>query len=98
MKTKTWTKSEIKDKLETDTHWLVRGILAIHRCQTEDEQNSKNTKHRNGVGFGKPDARFLSSLAEWLKKGGNLTEKQITAARYCMLKYAGQLARIANTK
>ena len=95
---KTWTKTEIKEKLATDAYWLSRGILAIHARQTDDERNSKRTKYKNRMGFASPDARFLSSLAEWIKRGGHLTERQIAAARCRMLKYAGQLARIANAK
>jgi len=39
---------------------------------------------------------LLSGFAEWLKSGKHLTIKQMLYARKKVLKYAGQLAGIAN--
>lgn len=91
-------KSEIRQKLETDNNWLIRGLLAIYDYQTQDEQDAQNTHHHNGVGFNGRDANFLSSLAEQCKAGRELSEKQIKYCRKSMLKYSGQLARMAKTK
>lgn len=98
MTEKTWTVGEIKTKLASDDSWLKRGLLAIYRNQTHDEILSKRTKHENGVGFNKIDSRFLTDLAEQLQATGNLSFRQIKAARKAMLKYGKQLARIANNK
>ena len=91
-------KEAIKAKIEVDDKWLFRGILAIYEKQTMDEKNSKVTCHENGVGFNGTDAEILSSFAEGIKKYGSLTQKQIPIARKKMIKYAGQLARIAKEK
>ena len=97
MKTETkWTKEEIRIKLETNNTWLCRGLVAIYERQTADEQSGSATIHDNGVGFSGCDSSFLSNLAISYKKYGRLSDKQLVSARKAMLKYAGQLARIAN--
>lgn len=95
------TKVEIAEKLRTDNRWLERGILAIYKYQTEYEKNRGTTIEDNGVGFNGCDGEFLSSLAIWMGKsynpeGSRLTPKQAAVARRKMIKYAGQLERIAN--
>jgi hypothetical protein len=97
---------EIRNKLETNDRWLLRGILAIYARQTADEKSSNTTKHTNGVGFNGRDAAILSSFAKQIrvwqvteprdrKYSRPLSPKQFAAARKMMPKYAGQLARIA---
>ena len=91
-----WTKEAIRAKLEVSDAWLYRGLSAIYARQTADEQDTNTTNHENGVGFNGVDAEFLSSLAVQVNTVNYLTPKQIGHARTKMLKYAGQLARIAN--
>jgi hypothetical protein len=95
-----YTKEMIKEKLATDNRWLEHGIVAIWNYQTTSEKAAGVTKELNGVGFNGCDAEFLSSLAEWIKKsnrpsGEKLSVKQAAIARRKMLKYAGQLSKIA---
>lgn len=91
-----WLKSDIAEKLATNDQWLIRGIIAIYKLQTEEEQSCEETLENNGVGFNGVDGPFLSSLAEQINKGRSLSVKQIAAARKSMKKYAGQLTKIAN--
>ncbi len=91
-----WTKEIIKDKLKTDDKWVCRGIVAIHNFQTAEEQNSEATLEDNGVGFNGVDATLLSSFAKGINQYGGLTDGQMVYGRKKMLKYAGQLAKIAN--
>lgn len=93
---KVWTKDEIKDHMKNEDAWLYRGILAIYNRQTDNEQFSGETHDLNGMGFNGADAPIMSSFAEFLKKTGFLTPKQQIIARKKMMKYAGQLAEIAN--
>ena len=96
--TRIWTREEIANKIATDLKWLCGGILAIWNRQTEDEKNTEETRHHNGVGFNGRDARFLSSIAQQINQGRRLSEKQTVAARKAMVKYTGQLTKIANKK
>lgn len=93
---KKWTKDEIKEMLERNPKAVTRGLLAIYKNQTMDEQLSQSTHYHNGIGFTGADAEILSSFAEQLKRGRNLSYKQFEMAKKKMVKYAGQLARIAN--
>ena len=95
---KVWDKEEIRDKIKTDTRWLMRAISAIYQKQTEDEQSSRVTNHANNVGFNGVDAEFLSQAAERYNSGFNFSEKYVAALRRAMLKYSGQLTKIANGK
>lgn len=92
------TPADIKLKLLTNDKWLYRGILAIYELQTPTEQDAQDTIENNGVGFNGVDARQLSGFAEDLKKYGDLFDWKKTLARKKMLKYAGQLAKIAKQK
>ncbi|MDR2457456.1 MAG: hypothetical protein LBD41_03140 [Clostridiales Family XIII bacterium] len=94
------TVEEIKGKLLEDQKWLERGILAIMKYQTQRELASERTIEDNGVGFNGVDGPFLTSLGKWIEKsnrpwGQKLTPKQDAVACKKMLKYAGQLLRIA---
>lgn len=92
----TFTPELIKSKIETSQEWLERGIVAIFNRQTRDEQADQVTKHQNGVGFNGVDARYMSYLARWLKSGKHLSGNHLVKARNKMVKYVGQLTKIAN--
>lgn len=89
------SKQEIRNKLLSDDRWLVRGMLAIYRRQTSQEQSYAQTIEHNGEGFNATDAEILSSFSEQVLRGRTLSPKQLEIARRCMPKYAGQLLRIA---
>jgi len=91
-----WSKDTIREKLEQDDRWLIRGMLSVYEFQTRDEQDVEETRNHNGVGFTPADANYLSSCAKYYLRWGKLTEKQLPYVRKRMMKYAGQLARIAN--
>ena len=106
MATQVYDAAAIREKLQTNDKWLVRGILAIYARQTADEKQSEQTSHHNGVGFNGTDANILSSFAKQIlaweatpeaerRYPTPLSPKQIALARRKMLKYAGQLAKIA---
>lgn len=75
--------------------WSGRGLVVVYGFQTEAEKAIQATAEDNGMGFNGVDAEFLSSLAEQYQKRGFLTPKQIAFARRKMVKYAGQLLKVA---
>ena len=91
-----YTKEFIKEKISTSDNWLYRGVLAIYGRQTDNEQVTQSTKENNGIGFNGCDAQIMSSFAEQLSTRGFLTDKQKVIARNKMIKYCGQLSKIAN--
>jgi len=101
MTTYTWKKDEIKDKLLSgDRTWIERSVIAIFNKQTSMEQNVEATTQNNGVGFTGADAKILTSFAKQLLKSNDrhLSVKQMVIAKKRIVKYAGQLAKIANKK
>lgn len=95
---KKWTKDSIKELLDRNEQAVLRGIVAIYRLQTTDEQINHQTSVSNGVGFSGVDADFMSSLAEGIIQYGRLTPKQFAIGKNKIRKYAQQLANIANSK
>jgi len=93
---KVYTKDEIKGKLLTNNQWLIRGAMAIYSMQTAQEQRAEITLEDNGVGFNGVDAPFCSSLIDQWETRNSLSERQWAALRKCMVKYSGQLCKIAN--
>lgn len=91
-----YTKEYIRKMLTEDIAWLERGVLAVHSRQTEDEREAHDTHHRNGFGFSAADAKYLSYVADYLLSGKHLSGSHVEKTRRKMLKYSGQLARIAN--
>jgi len=89
------SREHIKAMLEVNDAWLMRGIVAIWQRQTNQERRIERTLENNGVGFNGCDAEFLSSLACQIQERGSLSPRQIDWARKKMIKYAGQLAKIA---
>lgn len=100
-----WTKEQIKLRLETDDWWVSRAVVAIFNKQTEQEKSSEQTTEHNKVGFSAFDATILTSFAKQILKWDReenskysfpLSPKQLVMARKKIVKYAGQLAKIAN--
>lgn len=95
---KIWKKEEIKTMLQTNDNAVLRGIVVIYNLQTEYEKKVGETIEHNGVGFSGFDAEFMSSLAKFILSRGYLTDKQLEYGRRKIMKYAGQLAKVANGK
>ncbi len=91
---KTITKDFIKNQLATNPTWAVKALVKIYERQTIDEQNSQATKENSGVGFNGLDANILSSFAEQVNKGRNLSVKQMTIVYKKMPRYWKQVASL----
>lgn len=83
----------LQQKLSTDVRWAQRGLLAIYRNQTTDEQHAANVTHDNGMGFRCMDAIILTSFANQLQTRGSLSPKQMNIVFKLMPKYARQLMK-----
>lgn len=74
----------------------VKALLYLYDFQTEDEQHSNTTHHHNKMGFNGTDAGLLSSFAQQIINRKFLSDKQMALLRRKIVKYAGQIARVAN--
>ena len=77
---------------------VKRGLVAIYRRQTEDEQSDKKTRHLNAKGFSAFHARIGSKLAVQIISGKDLTKDEMFTARVMMLKYISQLSEVARER
>jgi hypothetical protein len=84
-----YTREQVRHLLSTDQKWAERAIVILYRNrQTTTEQNVQQTVENNERGFQQMDARFFSSLAEWIENRGKqgvplgrrLTPKQYACA------------------
>jgi len=91
-----WTKDDIKDLLKRDDRAVMRGLIVITSFQTAHERETHKTLELNDLGWNMIDADFMTSLAEQVKARQWLSAKQMNAARARLMKYAGQLVRVAN--
>lgn len=87
---------KIRELLRTNDRAVMRAIWVLYERQTSTEILCRQTLDDNGVGFNAFDAEFLTSLAEQAEARGFFTPKQMAAGRKAVMKYAGQLVRIAN--
>lgn len=93
---KMWERKEIEEMLEKSQYAVERGIVAIYERQTKDEKNKGETIVNNGVGFNGCDGSYMSYLAKWILKGNHLSGKHFEKGKERIMKYAGQLTKIAN--
>lgn len=91
-----WTKDQIKANMLADNRWMMRGLLAIYAHQTPEEQTYGATVEDNGYGFNGVDAEILTSIAQFYIARKFITPGQLAIVRKKMVKYASQLAKIAN--
>lgn len=94
-KTKKERIERVRELLKTSDNAVMRGVVAIYKRQTEEEQSYESTREENGIGFSAFDANFLSSIAKQLIAGYQLSPKQLAISRNKILRYSRQLADIA---
>ena len=86
-----WDKESLRDLLDRNDKAVYRAILLIYSFQTDEEKYKGVTKTVNGKGFSKFDVEVLSSYAMQLRKGQELSLKQMYVARPKIKKYVGQI-------
>ena len=91
-----WTQEEIKQLIMVNDKMVCKSLIKLYERQTASEQMDGSTTERNGAGFNGVDAPILTSFAEFLKRAGFLTPKQIQVCRKKLIKYTRQLTVIAN--
>jgi hypothetical protein len=95
---KAWDKESIRDLLDRNDKAVYRAILLIYSFQTDEEKYIGATKTVNGKGFSKFDVEIRSSYAMQLRRGQELSVKQMYMARPKIKKYAGQIISYMKSK
>lgn len=97
-KTKVERIEKVRSLLMSSDKAVLRGIVAIYRRQTQEEQDLGVTNNKNGIGYSGADAEFMCSLAKQILERGALSAKQIEFGRKKIVKYSRQLAEIAEER
>lgn len=92
------TRSKVLALLDSNPKAVERALTVLHARQTSDEQNTRDSKHRNSRGFSAPDAPLMSKFAEDLKRYGSLTGPKIRRCRIRLRGYWRQLLESAEEK
>lgn len=87
---KEW-KAYIKNLLRFNDNAVKSALVLLLSLQEEDEQRDNKSVHENGVGFNKVDADFLSRMAKKVNAGIDLTNDEMQACRWALMKYWYQL-------
>lgn len=61
-----YTRDQIDSMLQVSDRAVERGIIALFKLQTQDEQRRADTVHHNDVGFNSCNARAGTRFARWL--------------------------------
>jgi hypothetical protein len=99
------TKEQIQTLLRTNSKAVIRAVVVLNERQTDSEQCSEATINRNGRGFTPADARMGTSMANFYKRNGYLSEKQLAywlkpnaKGVERIVKYTNQLLEISKEK
>lgn len=92
------TLESIRALLDTRDDAVQRAITLLYARQTAEEQASAVTVEHNGRGFNGADAELLTSFAQQIARGRNLTPRQMEFARRKVRKYARQILEVALAK
>lgn len=87
---KEW-KAYIQNLLRLNDNAVKSALVLLLSLQEEDEQRDNKSVHENGVGFNKVDADFLSRMAKKVNAGIDLTNDEMQACRWALMKYWRQL-------
>lgn len=87
---KEW-KAYIQNLLQLNDNAVKSALVLLLSLQEEDEQRDNKSVHENGVGFNKVDAGFLSRMAKRVNAGIDLTQSEMQACRWALMKYWRQL-------
>lgn len=87
---KEW-KAYIQNLLQFNDNAVKSALSLLFSLQEEDEKRDNKSIHENGVGFNKVDADFLGRMAKRVNAGMDLTDSQMQACRWALMKYWRQL-------
>lgn len=94
---KQW-KAYIQCLLKENDEAVKQALVRLYNCQEQDEMRDKKSVHENGVGFNKVDAYYLSKSAEKVLQGKRLSESELNACRWSIMKYWRQLTEMSKKK
>lgn len=92
-----WTKPMIQKLLRENDAAVIRGVIVLQGLQTNAESDGGYTRESNKRGWSQWDAAWMKQAFDHIRRG-ELNPAQLAITRNRLLKYAGQLAAVANEK
>jgi hypothetical protein len=86
------TKNELKARLADDAAFRLECLVVLYNRQTEDEQDTKETKWRNKMGFMSSHAVHGTRIAQLVVAGETLSEEDEGRVEAIVPRYTKQLA------
>ena len=86
------TKKQIAARIEEDAAFVQECVLVMQARQTEDEQEVKETRHKNRRGWMSSHAVNGGKLADKIAAGEALSEEEVGKAQGMVCRYTKQLA------
>lgn len=95
-----WTRNKMRELLLSNRNAVTKAIVTLYEIQSQDEQQQGVTLHHDGAGFSRNDIQHFIAPYHLIKRGMFYAEgtTQYYKVRGRLLKYAKQLANIANNK
>ena len=87
---KEW-KRYIQNLIQFNDRAVYSALTVLYAMQEEDEKRDNKSLHENGVGFNKVDADLLGRMAKRVNAGMQLTDSELQACRWALMKYWRQL-------
>lgn len=84
-------RGDILKRIQGSDEYAIGALIALHRLQTPEEQQSHITYFRNNIGFNYYDAPKLSKVLEKHINGKPLKSEDIKTVQNALTKYHGQL-------
>jgi hypothetical protein len=86
------TKRQIAERIDSDPEFVKECVLVMQARQTQDEQEVRETKHKNRRGWMSSHAVNGGKLADKLACGEDLSEEELGKAQGMVCRYTKQLA------
>lgn len=87
---KEW-KAYVQNLLQFNDNAVKSALVLLLSLQEEDEQRDNKSVHENGVGYDKIDADFLSMMEKRVNAGIDLTQSEMQACLWALMKCWRQL-------
>lgn len=87
---KEW-KRYIQNLIQYNDRAVYSALSVLYGMQEEDEKRDNKSVYENGRGFNRVDADFLGRMAKRASAGMDLTQSELQACRWSLMKYWRQL-------
>jgi hypothetical protein len=86
------TKAQIAERLSVEDDFVLQATLILTGRQTEDELQTRETRHKNRAGWMSSHSVFGTKMSEKIASGETPSEEEVARLRGMVCRYGRQLA------